>query len=566
MNRAYNSSIMGNKSCRQCQSNFTVRPEDLALYAKLGDPKNNLPVTPPTLCPDCRHIRRLTYRNDRVFYNRKCDKTRQEFVSIYAPDKPYTVYHPDAWWSDDWDPLDYGRDFDFNRPFFEQFAELQKKVPLLGIHIVNCENSYFCNYCGDDKSCYLDIAGEANEDCYFNLFTKYSKDCCDTTFAYHSTLCYETIQAYNGYNLNYSMHCDDTADSSFCYDLKGSKNCLFSANLRQKEYHIFNKALSKEEYNKKLTELDFGSYSKNQQALKQWTEFRKKNAIYRNAYLLNCENSSGNNLKNCKNTHYSFNATNCEDCKYLFDVLDAKDCQDMNYSLYNPEIAYEIISTLQSRYSAFLTGGSTYNNNSYYCDSIQSCSEIFGCVALRHKKYCILNKQYSKKEYFALKKRIIEHMKETNEWGEFFPSKLSPWGYNETVANEYFPLTKKEALKNEFSWYDNPHEPPQKPQTYDIPDHIKDIPDSIIDELLTCVECAKNFRIIKQELKYYRKKNLPIPRECPDCRHRSRIELRPPRCLFERKCSKCQNKISSPLAPSKPEKVYCEPCYLESLY
>ena len=29
----------------------------------------------------------------------------------------------------------------------------------------------------------------------------------------------------------------------------------------------------------------------------------------------------------------------------------------------------------------------------------------------------------------------------TGEWGEFFPSSLSPFGYNETVAQEYFPLT-----------------------------------------------------------------------------------------------------------------------------
>lgn len=549
---------MNDVPCHQCQSPFTVASEDLALYEKLDVPS-------PTMCPDCRHQRRAAWRNDRSFYLRKCDKTDKEFVSTYAPEKELVIYHPDAFYSDDWDPLDYGREFDFNRPFFEQFAELQRKVPRLGIDIVHCENSYYCNYCGDDKNCYLDIAGEANEDCYFNLFTKYSKDCCDTTFAYHCTLCYEAIQAYNGYNLNYSMYCDDTADSSFGYDLKGCKNCLFCANLRQKENFIFNKEYSKEEFAKKLKELDFGSYSKNQRALKQWTDFRKQKAIYRDAYILNCENSTGNNLKNCKNTQYSFNATNCEDCKFLYDVLDAKDCQDLNYSLYKPEVAYELISTLQMRFSAF-NMASHYNHNVNYIDLTNNSSNLFGCIALKHNEYCILNKQYRKEEYFDLKKRIVEHMKETGEWGEFFPAKMSLWGYNETVAHEYFPLKKEEALKAGFTWYDNPHEPEQKPQTYEIPDHIKDAPDSITKELLVCDECTKNFKIIEQELRYYRNKNLPIPRTCPDCRHRARIKLRPQRQLFDRTCSKCEKKLKSPFKSSQPEKVYCETCYLEALY
>lgn len=556
------------KTCKQCQKKFGITEQDKAFYKKVSPVLNGqiYLIPEPTFCPDCRHQRRLAWRNDRKFYRRKCDKSGKEFISIYAPEKPDPVYHPDAWWSDDWDPFDYGQEFDFSRSFFEQYIELQRKVPKLGIHIVNCENSYYCNYCGDDKNCYLDIAGEANEDCYFNLFTKYSKDCCDTTFAYYSSLCYETIQAYNAYNINYSMYCDDTSDTSFCYDLKGCNNCLFSANLRQKSYYIWSKVYSPAEYKKKLAEMDLGSYAKREEARKQWFNFRRQNAIYRDAYLLNCENCSGNNLKNCKNTHYSFNATNCEDCQYLFDVLDAKDCQDMNYSLYKPEMAYEVISTLQTRYCAFLTGGSTYNHNVYYCDMVQNSSNLFGCVGLRHKKFCILNKPYSETEYYALCIKIIQHMIKTKEWGEFFPAALSSWGYNETVAMEYFPLTKEDAIAKGFSWHNNEETSSPKAQTCKIPDHIRDVPESILNEVLTCIDCGKNFRIIAQELKYYRTKNIPIPHKCPDCRHRHRIKLRTPRQLFERTCSKCSKEIKSSYGPKEIEIVYCEKCYLQEVY
>jgi hypothetical protein len=37
-------------------------------------------------------------------------------------------------------------------------------------------------------------------------------------------------------------------------------------------------------------------------------------------------------------------------------------------------------------------------------------------------------------------------MTTTGEWGEFFPFSLSTFGYNETIAQEYFPKTA-ESIK-----------------------------------------------------------------------------------------------------------------------
>ncbi len=543
------------RSCVSCNTSFTIEPEDFAFYQKIDVPA-------PTRCSNCRNQRRLAWRNDRSFYARACDKTGNQFISIYAPEKPYTVYEPDAWYGDDWNPLSYGREFDFSRPFFEQFAELQRVVPRLGIDIVNCENSYFCNYCGDDRNCYLDIAGEANEDCYFNLFTKYSKDCVDCTFAYHSTLCYETISAENGYNLSDSMYADDSSNLVFCFDAKVSRDSLFSANLRQKQYAIFNQVYPKGEFEQQLAGYDFGSYTKRQEYLAKWRDWQRQHAIYRAAYLTNCENSSGNDLRNCKNVQQSFNAAKCEDSKYLYDVLDAKDCQDLNYSLYKPELAYELISTLSMNRSAFCMA-SHYCRDSFYSELCNNSNDLFGCIGLRHKQYCILNKQYSKEEYESLKAQITEHMKATGEWGEFFPASISPWGYNETVANEYFPLNQSAALQHGFTWYERPDQPAAQPQTYVVPDHIRDADESILSQVLTCANCEKNYKIIPHELAYYQRQTLPIPRKCPDCRHRDRLKLRAPRQLYDRACTNCQASIQSPYAADRPERVYCDACYLK---
>lgn len=543
--------------CALTQEPFTLQDADLTHYAKQGIP-------PPTLCPQERLRRRLAWRNDRTFYKRACDLCKKSFISIYSQEAPYTVFCPTCWWSDKWDPLKFGREIDFSRSFFEQYADLMKVVPRLGTDIVNCENSDFCNYCGDDKNCYYDIAGEANEDCYFNLFTKFSKNCVDNTFAYHSTLCYESIHCQNCYHIFFSMYCNDSSDLYFCYDMKGCKNCIFSYNLRNKEYCIANQQYSKEEYMKKLNEMTLGSHSHLEKARALWTEFRKKNVIYRDSYLLSTENCSGDNITNAKNTQNSFNATNCEDSNYLYDVLDAKDCFDLNYSLYKPELCTELISTLAMTYSAFSLA-SHYCSNVYYCDMCNNSKNLFGCIALNRKEFCIFNKQYSQEEYETLSNRLIDSMKQAAEWGEFFPIQMSPHAYNETVAQEYLPLEKEEAQKRGYAWKESDSKQYQ-PATTQIPDAITEVSPSITSEILACEQCNKNYRIIIQELQFYKEQKLPIPRVCPECRHHNRNALRSPRNVWTRQCSKCNGDIKSTISPDRPENVYCENCYLKIVY
>jgi len=553
-------------SCSQCDQSFELTSDDLAFYEKVSPvfagKKQSIP--PPTLCPDCRNQRRMAWRNDRTFFRRKCDATGELFLSIYPEGTPFPVYKPSAWYSDTWNPLDFGRPFDFSRPFFDQWKELFDSVPRLGIDIVNCENSEYCNYCGDEKNCYLDIAGEGNEDCYFNLFTKHSKNCVDCTFVYTSTLCYESIQCYDCYNVRYSQYVENCSDCEFCFDLKGCRNCLLSTNLRNKEFYILNQPHTKEEYAKKRAELNLGTLSAVQSVYALWEKMRIENGIYRDKYSLNSENCTGNDIKNAKNCRQSFNISGCEDSAYLQDVLDAKDCQDLNYSLYKPEVAYELISTLQMHSSAF-SMASHYCNSAFYCDLCNNSENVFGCIGLNHGKYCILNRQYTQGEYEELVPKIIEHMKAAGEWGEFFPGALSPFGYNETVAQEYYPLTQEEAGEKSFSWRESSPTEMQQP-TLSIPDSIHAASSGIVKEIFGCTLCNKSFRIIAQEFSYYKNQEIPPPSACPACRHTARNARRNPRRLWDRSCAECSQAIQTSYSLERPEKVYCEKCYLKRIY
>lgn len=556
------------KICSQCSAPFEITQEDLAFLESISpifNGKKEL-IPPPTLCSDCRVQRRMAQRNDRTFYHRTCDLTGAKFVSMYAPDTTFPVYKQDAWHSDRWDALDFGRDVDFSRPFFDQWADLNNVVPHWGVAISNCENSDYCNYCTDEKNCYLDIAAEGNEDCYYNLFVKNSRNSVDCTFVYRSTLCHECIQCYDCYGLRNAQYMDNCTDCAFCFDCKGCKDCLLCINQRGKQYCIMNEQFSKEDYEKRLKELRLDRHSSLAQVADIWKKMRIEKGIYRDMYNIASEGCTGNDIKNSKNCDRCFNATDCEDCSCLYDVLTAKNCRDINYSLYNPQADYEVISTVGLTNSAFYMAG-PYNTGCFYGHMLQSCTDCFGCIGLKQKKHCILNKQYTKEEYEVLVPKLIEHMRGTGEWGEFFPIKLSPHGYNETVACEYMPLTKEEVLQRGWPWRDEPvpnQEYMGPPVT--LPDAIADVAETICGSILTCEASRKQYKIIPQELKFYRQLGIPLPRRAPAQRHNDRNALRNPRRLWDRECMNCKKKIQTSYAPDRPEIVYCEECYLKTVY
>jgi len=160
-------------------------------------------------------------------------------------------------------------------------------------------------------------------------------------------------------------------------------------------------------------------------------------------------------------------------------------------------------------------------------------------------------------------------MQTTWEWWEFFPSSISPFWYNETVAQEYFPLSKQEAEEKWFNWsdYESPFPKVEKIIPADkLPENISDIPDDILNWAIECEITKKPFRIIAQELEFYRKHNLPIPKRHPDQRHLDRMKLRNPRKLFDRKCDKCEIDMKTTYSPDRPEIVYCEKCYDKEVY
>ena len=583
------------------------------------------PIPPPTLCPDCRKQRRFSFRNERKLYKRKCAATGKDIVSIYSADKPYTVYHQDYWWSDAWDPLDYGRVFDFSRSFFEQFGKLMEKIPHLALTAAfDSENSEYATYAWRMKDCYMVFASWMMEKTMYSSNMLHATHVMDSVCGTNLDQCYQVLNSEGCFWCIYSINSVNCMNSSFLYNCKNCSDCFMCNNLVWKKYHIENKEYSKEEYSNKMILIRNGSISLWWKVLDRIIE----SAVHRNLMMMNCENSGGDNLKGCNNCFEAYFLENAQNCKYIENWwMSCNNVYDGLWVWENFDLWYELIDAwLTAVLTCFWITCYTCNY-SFYNINCHNSSYLFGCISLRNKSYCIFNKQYTKEEYEELVPRIIEHMMQTGEWGEFFPSSLSPFGYNETVATEYFPLSRKEVLENSpltkgdvtkwqgdlesakippalpdqarerlfikgeiFNWSDYEAPFPKVDKIIPankLPDDISKIPDDILNWAIECEVTGRPFRIIKQELEFYRKHNLPIPRRHPDQRHLDRMTLRNPRKLYERVCD-CENceenhkqrgvlkeeefdmntrtgkrakKMITTYAPERTEMVYCEECY-----
>lgn len=554
-----------NRTCIQCANKFTVRAEDLEFYDKISPvfADKKISVPPPTHCPKCRVQRRHAWRNEFCLYNRKCDLCSSPIVSIYSEDKPFTVYCNNCWWSDKWNPLDYGIDYNESEPFFKQFQKLQEKVPRMAIWNDSCENSEYTNHSSHLKNSYLSTCAIYSENVYYSRWLTKCKDLCDCYEIVNSELCYETSYSDGAYRI-IEGYFADSHDGTFVYDCKGCANCFMSWNLRHKKYCIENKQYSKEQYEKIMKEINLGSYEQYRKYKEQFLEIIKNKGIKQSTKVVMCENSDGELLYKCKNVHDSYGSVGCQDCCYCHEGLDLTDCYDVCETA-NCQLQYET-SGCDDGNTVIASSRSPNLESSYYTEGCSNGSHLFGCIGVNRKNYCILNKQYSKKEFEKLAAKIAEDMKKNNEWGEFFPMGTSPFAYNETTAYEDFPITREEAEKNGWQWKIESKKQ-YLPQTFQIPDDIKDVQDSITKEILACTECGKNYKIVLPEIKFYRKLNVPLPRKCPSCRRKDRKKLRPP--LFgisPATCQKCGNATATSPNPDYPGITYCEKCYLASVY
>ena len=353
-----------------------------------------------------------------------------------------------------------------------------------------------------------------------------------------------------------------------------------------------------------MKKLGLDSYQQTKETKKRtisfWEKFPQKYIHERHNHLV-----SGDYIYNSKNTLNSYVVDEIENskfCAYVSAGTKTADCYDFTHFGASSELLYESLQAgnvaANLRFCFFTILNTSDLEYCLFCTGSKNC---FGCVGLKKKKYCIFNKQYSKEEFFKFKEKIISHMnrlpfidKKGNKYkyGEFYPIEFSPFGYNATTAQEFFPLSKDEVNKEGYKWK-VPEEKNYKIDILakDLPDITENVGDDILSKVISCEhegkcneQCTEAFKIIPDELAFYRRMNLPLPRLCSNCRHYQRHKFVNPPKVWRRSCmcgstgslqatgkhfhgeEKCEVEFETSYAPDRSEVIYCERCYQQEVY
>ncbi len=563
------------QACQNCKNDFTIETEDFNFYEKIK-------VSPPTFCPRCRLIRRMTNTNERVLYKRKCDLTGESILSMFPEDASFPVYKSEAWYSDDWDPYKYGMEYDFSQPFFEQFQKLLNKVPRMALVKQGLsKNSEYTHRVHDMKDSYMVFRMSGSQDSMYSYVGKNIINCVDCLSIWDSELCYECIDCNNCYKVRFTEESHDCRDSFFLYACRNCSDCVGCINLVNQQYCILNQKYTKEEYQEKIKELRLNTFSGIESFKEKFEEFKKDFPI-KAVHSLKSNNISGNWIVNCQNVKNSFGCLNVKDGKNLFWIFNAQDCMDYFQWGNSAELVYESenvgINVSRIKFSSQCWMGA---HDLTYCDSCPGAKNCFGCIGTKQGEYSILNKKYTKEEYEAMLPKVIEHMNNmpymdeqgiVYKYGENFPTSLSPFAYNETAAMDFFPLTKNEIENLGYKWKEKEKKNYQTTiKSNDLPETILETGENILNEVIECAEKDKEYsvgayKITENELSFYKRMDLPLPRVCFDVRHKRRLIRRPQPNLYDRVCTKCNAEVKTVYDQSRAPIVYCEKCYQQEVY
>jgi hypothetical protein len=543
------------KQCQNCGQPFIIEPEDFDFYEKIN-------VPPPVACLNCRTSHRLAFWPFGKFNKRTCDLTGERIISLYPPKTPFPVYRHAEWYSDKWQAP--AMVYDPNRPFFDQLYELQTKTPRdhqLGSQNVGCD---WCDDVWECKNCYLCRSLLNCENLFYSYRTIRCRDSYDVCYCFDADQCYDCTYCFKVFNVKYAFDVRDSMDSVFLYDCRNVHDCFMCWNLRNREYCILNQPYSKEEYFRKLGGYRLDSRESLEMINREFQELLRTQAVHRASSNIKSVNSTGNYLTECKNCRECYFFEESENCAYMFRGPKNKDCYD-SAGILRGELIYNT-NQFTEGYRVFHSNYSMNCRESEYLDSCSDCQYCFGCVGLRNKKFCVLNKPYPEAEYQALVAKIKEKMTADGVYGRFFPYKMACGGYNLSVAGIFFPKTKEEVVKLGGLWEEAGISETEGRSVYDPPDSIRDTGEEAIGKAVICRESGRAFSVTKDELSFLKKKDIPLPREYPDVRTLHRIQrlfcitAHPVTCHF------CGKEIISFYPPEwKYEKIVCEDCYLKEV-
>jgi hypothetical protein len=547
-----------NKVCTSCNEKFEITDRELLMYEKVS-------LVIPSICVQCRWKHHMAFWPFGKFRTGKSDLSGERLITILPENARYPIYTSKEWWSDAWDPMNYGQDYDATRSFFDQLKELQEKVPRphqQGAQNVDCD---WCDDAWESKNCYLSRSTLRAENLLYGYRAIDIKDSADISHVFNLDQCYDCGYCFSSYNLLFSKNCRDCIDSSFLFDCRNCSNCFMSWNLRGKSYCIENVQYTKEDYIAKMKNINLGSHNELQNFKNQYRDILKNNAVHKENFNIKTYGSVGTYMTNCNNCTNVFCWEDSENCVNCLRGLKAKDCIDMTGCW-----SIQVSGNNSCCTNAYDLKGSIWCDGARYSEYCDECLEVdycFGCVGLKKKKYCILNRQYTKDEYENLKEEIIKDMKESGEYGRFPPYSLGLLPYNLSTAAIYFPEVTKDYVEDRGGyWEEGENKIIEGIPTNELPDSISEVDNSISKQALICPVTGWRYNISEAELAFLKNKNIALPRVHFDVRTKERLMPMSQTRNEAYDCTYCGKNVMAYYPKSWGyQKIACEECYLKEI-
>lgn len=409
-----------------------------------------------------------------------------------------------------------------NSDFFSDFASLfiNHAKPAI-FHVGSNENADYCNTCFGTKNAYLSFVSWFNTE---NIF--YSTQTWENTSnVFNSSLVtnwsnniYSSRVVQNSFNIFYSQYIYNSSDMWFCSSCIGCHYCINCDGLENMSYCINNIQYNEEEFNDLKT-----TYTRDIFSSLHTTTFARK---WQN---FSCTDVIGYGLYKCHNSINLYNSMNYNDSRNvvfsdgLTWVKSYYDCIDTGT---NSNDFYAVCQWGEDSSHCYMCNFvSMWCFNIFYSIHMENCSFCLGCIGLKNKSYCILNKQYTKEERHAKVDEIFNQMDKEGILGDFFPATMNPFYFNDTAAYLIDPsFTKEEVTTLWYLWRDEPIK-------VDIPvdaevvtvnaltdfesldvDGSWHIDPNILNKIIVDEE-GNYYKIVKMEYDFLIKHGLPLPRK-----------------------------------------------------
>jgi len=552
----------GERVCELTGETWVMNEEEIGWYRKFN-------VPPGPYSPKGKLLLLSSFYLVYQWWWNKDAETGEPVLTSIHPASGVKVL-PDKKWFDR-DYVDRGRDVNISAPFFEQWRELQLDVPMLASrNNVEPENS-IAQFSMGDKNSYF-VGASTSKNCLYMNDSQEAESSMDSMAAISITDCYHVSHSSRLHRCKLVCESYDCVDSSFLFDCRNCEFCFGASNKRNKKYLFWNEQLSKEEWEKRVSEVDLGSYIMLEKTREKFYAMIRE-AVWPENFNIQTTDSTGEYLIKCSDNVR---------CSYGRDGHHNYYC----YGLWNGAEG-NAFSTVVPGTDSYQAGPITNSSGIKFsamlvrCDDVEysfgchECTHCFGCVGLRYKQFHIFNKSYSEEEYWKKVDELKCAMLERGEYGRPFPAKYSTSYYPEGGPMLYFGTRLEDwdmigmprfEIDADGAFGVVRVEGKEMVRPEEIPDHIDEIDDSWIGRVILDTEINRPFTYLKPELAFYRKHRLAVPRKHFTSRVGNLMRSMNMGLFEETKCHVCsKDLLVANNNTFENRKMHCMECYLKHL-